>query len=142
LKLYQVIEKDNIVSELINNGVSVFNGIIVMPIVLKLLIIIKKLKTMLKNPTVGDILKYEFLQEIGMSQNALAYAINVHPNRINAIIKGTRSITADTDLRLCRFFGLSEGYFLRLQNDFDLMEAKRKLGATLNQIEPLTIATD
>ena len=95
---------------------------------------------MLKNPTAGDILKHEFLEEIGMSQNALARAINVPPNRIHAIIKGTRSITADTDLRLCRFFCLSEGYFLRLQNAYDLMEAKRKLGASLQEINPLTVS--
>jgi len=94
---------------------------------------------MLKNPTAGDILKHEFLEEIGMSQNALAHAINVPPNRIHAIIKGTRSITADTDLRLCRFFCLSEGYFLRLQNEYDLMEAKRKLGETLTNIKPLEV---
>lgn len=97
---------------------------------------------MLKNPTVGDILKYEFLEEIGMSQNVLTRAINVHPNRIHAIIKGNRSVTADTDLRLCRFFGLSEGYFLRLQNAYDLMEAKRKLGANLNKIQPLIVTGD
>lgn len=94
---------------------------------------------MLKNPTAGEILKQEFLEEIGMSQNSLAHAINVPPNRIHSIIKGTRSITADTDLRLCRFFGLSEGYFLRLQNSYDLMSAKRKLGETLTKIKPLAL---
>ena len=97
---------------------------------------------MLKNPTVGDILKHEFLEKIGMSQNALAPGINVPLKLIHAIIKGTQNITADTDLRLCRFLGLSEGYFLRLQNTYDLIEAKRKLGATLNQIQPLTITKD
>ncbi|WP_017292578.1 helix-turn-helix transcriptional regulator [Geminocystis herdmanii] len=50
-----------------------------------------------------------------------------------------RSITADTDLRLCHFFGLSEGYFLRLQNSYQIMEAKRKLGEQLNLITPLKI---
>lgn len=94
---------------------------------------------LIKNPHAGDILKQEFLEELGMSQNALARAINVPPNRIYAIIKGERSITADTDLRLCRFFGLSEGYFLRLQNSYQIMEAKRKLGEQLNLITPLKI---
>jgi addiction module HigA family antidote len=94
---------------------------------------------LIKNPHVGDILKQEFLEELGMSQNALARAINVPSNRIHAIIKGERSITADTDLRLCRFFGLSEGYFLRLQNSYQIMEAKRKLGEQLNLITPLKI---
>jgi addiction module HigA family antidote len=94
---------------------------------------------LIHNPHAGEILKYEFLEELNMSQNALARAINVPPNRIHGIIKGTRGITADTDLRLCRYFGLSEGYFLRLQNDFELMEAKRNLGEQLNLITPLSI---
>ena len=91
---------------------------------------------LLHNPKVGEILKEEFLEEIKISQNALAKAINVPSNRIHAIINGTRGVTADTDLRLCRFFGLSEGYFLRLQNAYELMEAKRKLGEVLTQIKP------
>jgi antitoxin HigA-1 len=91
---------------------------------------------LLKNPTAGEILKEEFLEEIGMSQNALAKAISVPPNRIHAIVNGTRRVTADTDLRLCRYFSLSEGYFLRLQNAYELMEAKRKLGKSLIEIEP------
>ena len=91
---------------------------------------------LLDNPKVGDILKEEFLEEIGMSQNALAKAIAVPSNRIHAIVNGTRRVTADTDLRLCRYFGLSEGYFLRLQNAYELMEAKRKLGQVLIEIQP------
>src|SRR5437763_12029932 len=85
----------------------------------------------LRNPHPGEILKEEFLKEIGMSQNHLAHAIGVPGNRVHAIINGTRSITADTDLRLCRFFGLSEGYFLRLQNAYDTMEAKRRIAKML-----------
>ena len=92
--------------------------------------------TLLKNPHPGDILKYELLDEIGMSQNALADAIGVPRNRIHAIVKGTRDITADTDLRLCKFFGLSEGFFLRLQNAFDTLEAKRKVAAQVAKIKP------
>ena len=91
---------------------------------------------LLDNPKVGEILKEEFLEEIGMSQNALAKAISVPANRIHAIVNGTRRVTADTDLRLCRYFGLSEGYFLRLQNAYELMEAKRKLGQVLVEIQP------
>ena len=91
---------------------------------------------LLNNPKVGEILKEEFLEEIGMSQNALAKAIAVPANRIHAIVNGTRRVTADTDLRLCRYFGLSEGYFLRLQNAYELMEAKRKLGQVLSEIQP------
>ena len=91
---------------------------------------------LLKNPHPGDILKYEFLDEIKMSQNALADALGVPGNRIHAIVKGTRDITADTDLRLCKFFRLSEGYFLRLQNAFDTLEAKRKIAAQVAKITP------
>lgn len=90
----------------------------------------------LPNPHPGVILKEEFLNEIGLSQNQLAQAIGVPGNRIHAIVNGTRNITADTDLRLCRFFALSEGYFLRLQNAFDTLEAKRRLGDQIAQIKP------
>ena len=92
--------------------------------------------TLLTNPHPGDILKHEFLDEIGMSQNALAKAIGVPANRIHAIIRGMRDITADTDLRLTRFFRLSEGYFLRLQNAYDTLEAKRKIAAQIARIRP------
>ena len=91
---------------------------------------------LLHNSKVGEILKEEFLDEIGISQNALAKAINVPSNRIHTIVNGTRRVTANTDLRLCSFFGLSEGYFLRLQNAYELMEAKRKLGQVLIEIQP------
>ena len=97
--------------------------------------------TQLRNPHPGEILKEEFLVELGMSQNQVAQAIGVPPNRIHAIVKGTRDITADTDIRLSRFFGLSEGYWLRLQNAYDLMEARRKLGSAIRNIEPLVAGT-
>ena len=89
----------------------------------------------LRNPHPGEILKEEFLNEIGMSQNRLAHAIGVPPNRIHAIVNGTRHITADTDLRLCKFFRLSEGYFLRLQNAYDIMEAKRRISTQVAKIK-------
>jgi addiction module HigA family antidote len=92
--------------------------------------------TVLHNPHPGEILREEFLNEIGMSQNQLGHAIGVPPNRIHAIVNGTRDITADTDLRLCKFFGLSEGYFLRLQNAYDTMEAKRRIAAMVAKIKP------
>src|SRR3954469_21548976 len=90
----------------------------------------------LRNPHPGIILKCEFLEEIRLSQNQLAQAISIPGNRIHAIVNGTRSITADTDLRLCRFFGLSEGYFLRLQNAYDTLEAKRRITAEVAKIKP------
>ena len=92
--------------------------------------------TVLRNPHPGEILKKEFLNEVGMSQNQLGHAIGVPPNRIHAIVNGTRDITADTDLRLCKFFNLSEGYFLRLQNSYDTMEAKRTISASVAKIKP------
>ncbi len=91
---------------------------------------------LLENPHPGVILKEEFLNDIELSQNKLAEAINVPPNRIHAIIKGSRKITADTDLRLSNFFGLSQGYWLHLQNEFDLMEAKRSGGELFQRITP------
>ena len=90
----------------------------------------------LHNPHPGEILRREFLDEIGLSQNQLAHAIGVPTNRIHAIVNGTRGVTADTDLRLCRFFGLSDGYFLRLQNAFDTLAAKRAIAAQVAKIKP------
>lgn len=90
----------------------------------------------LRNPHPGEILKAEFLDEIGMSQNQLARALGVPGNRIHAIVNRARSVTADTDLRLCRFFGLSEGYFLRLQNAYDTLEVRRRIAGELALIEP------
>src|SRR6202049_3404568 len=90
----------------------------------------------LHNPHPGQILKEEFLAEIGMSQNQLAHAIGVPGNRVHAIVNGTRDISADTDLRLCKFFGLSEGYFLRLQNAYDTLEAKRRIADQVAKIKP------
>ncbi|MBI5941723.1 MAG: HigA family addiction module antidote protein [Caulobacterales bacterium] len=90
----------------------------------------------LHNPTPGDVLLEDFLKPLGMSQNAMARLIGVPPRRINEIVLGKRSITADTDLRLTRYWGLTEGFFLRLQNSHDLMEQRRKMGAELQKITP------
>lgn len=88
------------------------------------------------NPHAGEILKEEFLDPLGLSQNALARALGVPPRRINEIVLGKRAITADTDLRLARYFRMSEGFFLSLQSSYDLMERKRALGDELNKIVP------
>lgn len=90
----------------------------------------------LKNPHPGDILKHEFIDEIGMSQNQLADSLGVPRNRIHLIVRGLRSVSADSDLRLCKFFGLSEGYFLRLQNAYDTLEAKRQIAKQVENIVP------
>ena len=80
----------------------------------------------LKNIHPGEILLEEFLKPLGISQNKLAREMQVPPRRINEIIHGLRSVTADTDLRLSRALGVSEGYWLGLQTDYDL-EAQRVL---------------
>jgi addiction module HigA family antidote len=92
--------------------------------------------TLLKNPHPGEILQEEFLKPLDLSQNQLAQALGVPANRINEIIRGRRGITADTDLRLARFFKVSEGYWLRLQNAFDMMEARREVGKSISKIRP------
>ena len=90
----------------------------------------------LPNPTPGDILMEEFLRPLALSQSALARALHVPPRRINEIVLGKRSVTADTDLRLARYFGLTAGFFLGLQADHDLMERQRELGDDLTRISP------
>jgi addiction module HigA family antidote len=87
-------------------------------------------------PTVGEILLEEFLKPLELSQNALARAIGVPPRRINEIVLGKRAVTADTDLRLTRYFRMSEGFFLRLQMDCDLRIQRRALGNKLDFIKP------
>ena len=86
--------------------------------------------------TPGEILREEFLVPMSLSQNALARAIHVSPRRINEIVLGVRAVTADTDLRLARFFGVSEGFFLGLQIDHDLRATKRVLMSELAAIRP------
>jgi antitoxin HigA-1 len=93
-------------------------------------------ENLLPNPHPGDILYEEFLRPTGLSQNALARAIHVPPRRINELVLGKRAVTADTDLRLARYFGLSEGFFLGLQSDYDLLERRREIQAELDAIEP------
>ncbi len=89
------------------------------------------------NPHAGEILLEDLMKPLGMSQNALARALKVSPRRINEIVNGKRAVTADTDLRLTRYFRLHEGFFLGLQNAYELMEEKRRLGDRLREIVPL-----
>jgi addiction module HigA family antidote len=91
---------------------------------------------LLPNPHPGEILLEEFLRPMELSQNALARAVHVPPRRINEIVLGKRTVTADTDLRLARYFGVSEGFFLGLQADYDLMERRRQIEGELRQIAP------
>ncbi|MGQ0741311.1 MAG: HigA family addiction module antitoxin [Alphaproteobacteria bacterium] len=91
---------------------------------------------LLRNVHPGEVLLEEFLVPMKISQNELARAIDVPPRRVNEIVHGARAISADTDLRLSRYFGVSEGFFLGLQGDFDLMERKRQIGKDLTRIVP------
>jgi addiction module HigA family antidote len=91
---------------------------------------------LLPNPHPGEILLEEFLTPMGLSQTKLARANGVAPRRINEIVLGKRAITADTDLRLARYFGMSEGFFLGLQSDYELMQRRRKIGPVLKAIKP------
>jgi len=76
----------------------------------------------------GEVLLEEFLLPLGISQNALARAAKVPPRRINEIVLGKRGVTADTAIRLARALGTSERFWLGLQADYDLEEARRTLG--------------
>ncbi len=93
--------------------------------------------TKLDPVTPGEILSEDFLKPMDVSQYRLAKAIGVPAQRISAIVNGKRAITADTDLRLCRFFGLSNGYWLRAQAAHDTEVAERALGSALAGITPL-----
>ena len=95
---------------------------------------------LLRNPHPGEILLEEFLKPMDLSQNALARAVHVPPRRINEIVLGKRDITADTDLRLARYFGLSEGFFLGLQMEYDLMQRRREIDRDLKSIRPRVAA--
>ena len=89
------------------------------------------------NPvTPGELLREEFLIPMGLSQYRLAKEIGVPAQRIGEIVAGRRAITADTDLRLCRLFGLSNGYWLRAQAAYDTEVAQDALADTLKKIQP------
>ena len=91
----------------------------------------------ISTPTISEILKEEFMEPLGLSAYRLAKDIHVPVSRIQEILNGTRAISADTSLRLAKYFGVSEGYFLRMQMDVDLRTAKFSVGMdeVLNSIE-------
>lgn len=90
----------------------------------------------LHNSHAGELLLSEFLEPLNLSPDALAEAIDVAVARIDDVIDGTRPIDADLDLRLGRYFRMSEGFFLRLQDSYELLEAKRALNGDLDRIVP------
>jgi addiction module HigA family antidote len=95
----------------------------------------------LSNIHPGEVLLEEFLKPFGVSQNKLAREIKVPPRRVNEIVLGKRAITPDTALRLARYFGTSERFWLGLQVDFDLEEAQQAFGDSIQKdVRPLSPA--
>lgn len=92
-------------------------------------------------PTPGEILLKEFLKPMGITQYRLAKEIGVPQRRIGEIIAGKGAITPDTGLRLSRFFGLSDGFWERLQLDYDLAVHRERMAETLNKIRPYKLQT-
>ena len=90
-------------------------------------------------PTIGEVLATEFLEPMNISQNSLAKALGITQNRLSDIINGKRGVSIDTDLRLCKYFGLTDGYFAGLQMDFERIAAKRKIQKELEKISPLQV---
>jgi addiction module HigA family antidote len=88
----------------------------------------------------GEILLTEFLEPLAVSQYQLAKAVDVPARRINEIVHGQRRISADTALRLARYFGTSERFWINLQARYDLEVEKDRLGAALDDIQPLSAA--
>ena len=95
---------------------------------------------MIEAPTIGEILREEFMEPLGVSCYALAKAINVPVSRIQDILHDRRKITADTSLRLAKYFGVSDRYFLNLQNDIDVRELKTTMVVELAAIPVLAQA--
>ena len=82
----------------------------------------------------GEMLEEEFLKPLGLTKYRLAKDIGVPPQRIGDIVSGKRGVSADTDLRLCRYFGLSDGWWLRGQANYDMAIAREAMGDTLARI--------
>jgi addiction module HigA family antidote len=89
----------------------------------------------------GEMLMEDFLAPLGVTQYRLAQAIGVPARRINEIVHGTRRISADTALRLSRYFGMSDGFWMNLQAHYDLEVERDRLKTTLDDIEPLAAAS-
>jgi len=130
-----MIGKGSIAFVLIKNGGFALNGMKAIRTMLKLLITIKEVLIMTpkKIPPVhpGEILFEEFLKPMGISQYRVAHDINVPPRRINEIVHGKRSITADTALRLGRYFNMSAQFWINLQSHYDLEVESDKLSDRL-----------
>ncbi|MCR5767424.1 MAG: HigA family addiction module antidote protein [Lachnospiraceae bacterium] len=91
-------------------------------------------------PTVGEILLEDFMKPAGISSNKLAKCLQVPSSRVNDLLHNRRKITPDTSLRLARFFGVSDRYFLNIQNDIDMRELKQSMAEVINNIQPFRTA--
>lgn len=98
-------------------------------------------KKRIETPKVSEILLEEFMEPFGISAYRLAKDINVPVSRIQDILHDRRAITVDTSLRLGKYFGVSEMYFLNLQNDIDIRNEKQRLADELSQIQPVVAAS-
>lgn len=94
----------------------------------------------IKTPTISEILKEEFMEPLGLSAYKLAHEIHVPVSRIQAILNSGRRITPDTSLRLARYFGVSDRYFLNLQNDIDMRNLKTSMKDEISAIRPYAAA--
>lgn len=90
----------------------------------------------LHNPHAGEMLASEFMEPLDLSAADLATKIGVNAGRVAAVVEGREPISGELDLRLARYFGMSEGFFLRLQDSYELLEAKRSLNGALDAIVP------
>lgn len=90
----------------------------------------------LHNSHAGELLVSEFMEPLGLDANALAVAIGAKAAHVRAVIAGDTPVDAELDLRLARYFRMSEGFFMRLQDDYEIMEAKRALNGELDRIVP------
>ena len=98
-------------------------------------------KKRIETPKVSEILLEEFMEPFGISAYSLAKDINVPVSRIQDILQDRRAITVDTSLRLGKYFGVSDMYFLNLQNDIDIRNEKQRLADELSQIQPVVAAS-
>ncbi len=90
----------------------------------------------LPNPHAGDMLWLEFMEPIGLTAEVLAAEIEIDATRVRHVIDGQTRVDGELDLRLARYFRMSEGFFLRIQNSYELIEAKRALNGALDRIVP------
>lgn len=88
----------------------------------------------------GEVLMEDFIKGFGITQNKLAVSIKVPPRRINEIVHGERAITADTALRLGRYFGIDAQFWLNLQSHYDLELAQDRVGGQISAIVPVVVA--